>query len=60
MSEAKSVGQLIDQARQLDSDIIERITEVQYGSYQFDTKERLLTAREKLTGVINELLKARR
>lgn len=57
MAEVKSVGELIDQARQLDSDIVTAVRHLQ-GHLGFVTRDHLLQARERLADAVNELLKA--
>lgn len=56
--EAKSIIALLGEATQLDSDIIERLAEW-VASPNYSERDALLLAREHLTKVINELLKAK-
>jgi len=63
MAEVKSVGELLEQAQELDSDIIARLRLVKDGYAEqlrilLNRKDHLLVAREKLAEAINELIKA--
>ena len=58
MAEAKSVGELLEQAQELDSDIIARLRLVKKEGYTEPLNDHLLIAREKLAEAINELIKA--
>ena len=63
MAEAKSVGELLEQAQELDSDIIARLRLVKDGYAEqlrilLNRKDYLLVAREKLAEAINELIRA--
>ena len=57
MAEAKSVGELLEQARELDSGIIARLR-LMKEAYAEPSNDHLLIAREKLAEAINKLIKA--
>lgn len=57
MAEAKTVGELLEQAQQLDSDIVVKLRHPSYGE-NYSSRESLLAARETLAETINELIKA--
>lgn len=59
MAEAKSVGELLEQARELDSGIIARLRLMKEAYAEpSNRKDYLLVAREKLAEAINELIRA--